>query len=795
MANSAWANIPQEFARSGVWAVSTLAQTYDDAGNPILRGGKPVIDKAPRHPKTGLMVDMNQPETWATFEECAASGYPAIGRLLQFGDGFTVIDLDAPPDGLDASDVEKIRNFHTEAWNAFPSYTELSQSGTGYHIVIKGGLNGGYRQPGFEVYGHQRYMITTGDVVRGVPIAEYQTELDELAKYMAGLRVDYELGDDVDDARTPDEIIDLASRAKNGEKFKSLFYNPPAEGDDWSLLDAALVQMIAFWTKSHRLGVETFARSALWRGDGSLVKKRGYESPSKYVHDYLLNRTFARAWNLRARDEAQEAKMAAQGEEIAKVYLDKFNQDRAPEEVETVDVDPYDYTAPTYEEWNGRKTPWPEKGLLRDVAQYVQDSAAHPVGEVALGSAIVYLSGIVGRQFHTYTGSKLTHYVTLVMGTAKGKDAAATGLHRLTAAVEKVNPFIREFEGPGQVASGQALVKELAERPSCFSILGEFGHTLQKITSPTANMADKETKRVLLDTYTSTRLTRTIYADKDKSAEAKDHPNFCFLGDTTPELYYASIDEDRVAEGFIPRLLELHYDGPRTRFNSGGIGKAPPDSLVQGVAELLHRVAMVEHKNPYWRVGATSEAKAFFERLNNFAAYQINKGNSNHSELWSRNALKVLRGATLAAVCELGPGLPIVELRHMQWAHSVIWPSTEQLLARFKTGEVGSGEVRFESHVVKAVKRYMALTHEKRAGYKVPDAVIGVQHYVPFTYLRQSLRMVVEFKNHRLGVKRAIEEAVADTVQAELLTQLDAKTMESLGLRAPVFMPGPQFPR
>lgn len=790
MANSSWANIPQDFARSGAWAVSTLAQTFDAAGNPVMRGGKPVIDKAPRHPKTGLLLDMTHPETWATFEECAASTYPAIGRLLQFGDGYVGIDLDAIPEEIDPDHRDTIRRFQLTNWETFQSYAERSQSGNGCHILVRADLNGGFRQPGYEVYGHNRYLITTGDVIRDLPIQPYQSDIDQLAEFMASQRVDYGLPEDQDDEQTVEEIIERASRARNGEKFKSLFYTDPADGDDWSGLDAALAQMIVFYTWNHRLAVEVFARSALWRGDGSLNKKRGYESPSKYVHDYLLGRTLARAWSLRKRDEEEDVRRYE--ENLQRINLQKQMN---PEPEPTPGDDPYDYAAPTYEDWTGPKVSWPESGLIQEVAQYCYESASHPVGEFALAAAVAFLAGVAGRNFHTYTGSKLTHYVVTVAGTGRGKDSGPTSIRRLVNEVSTTLPAIAFYEGPALIASGQALAKSMPDHPSAFSFIGEFGLTLQRITNPNANMADKQTRIMLLDLYSSSRLGKSIHSDKDKNSEAVDYPNFSFLGDTTPSTYYAAMDADRVAEGLAPRLLEIVYSGPRVRLNPF-IGTPPKRELVEKVAELVRRVEMLKYNTePYYRVPASTEAKRILDRLGNYADYQINHSeDAAAAELWNRAAMKVLRLATLMAVCDLGD-FPMVQTHHVEWAKSVIWPSTAQLLLRFKSGDVGEGEITFESHVVKAVRRYVAMDEKTRLGYKVPTSLACEPQHIPFTYLRRALRLVAEFKKHRNGAARAIQDAVADAVRGEVLLKVPDAILEGRGLRGgEVYMLGPQFP-
>ena len=67
------------------------------------------------------------------------------------------------------------------------SYTEVSPSGTGLHIIIEGRLPGGGRKDSkqdIEVYDRDRYFCVTGHKFDGMP-ADPQPRQDELEKFYA----------------------------------------------------------------------------------------------------------------------------------------------------------------------------------------------------------------------------------------------------------------------------------------------------------------------------------------------------------------------------------------------------------------------------------------------------------------------------------------------------------------------------------------------------------------------------------------------------------------------------------
>src|SRR5215204_7257521 len=102
--------------------------------------------------------------TWRPFEEAVraleSGRYDGIGFVFSSGDPFAGIDLD------------KCRNPETgelEEWaekivEDFGGYTEVSQSGTGVHIIIKGKAPNKKRGK-VEAYSSERFFAMTGRVL------------------------------------------------------------------------------------------------------------------------------------------------------------------------------------------------------------------------------------------------------------------------------------------------------------------------------------------------------------------------------------------------------------------------------------------------------------------------------------------------------------------------------------------------------------------------------------------------------------------------------------------------------
>lgn len=225
-------NIPQELRQLPQWVCARA-------------------DKAPLDPKTGKLADPTDPATWATFEiACAYADRFGlrVGFVLSADDPFCIIDLDDKPE-KPATEEQKVR--HQQILEAFHSYTERSSGGRGFHIVVRGGVPSGVHRDSVEVYSSGRYMICTGDVARPLPIAHRQDLLDSMYEQMQPAP-QVEL-DDREEVQSDDDLVAMAGRAANGDKFNALC------AGEWEALgypsaseaDHALLAMLAFYSQSN----------------------------------------------------------------------------------------------------------------------------------------------------------------------------------------------------------------------------------------------------------------------------------------------------------------------------------------------------------------------------------------------------------------------------------------------------------------------------------------------------------------------------------------------------------------
>jgi primase-polymerase (primpol)-like protein len=142
-------NIPDEMRQRPQWLVWKLEE----------RDGKPT--KVPYIAGGVGRASSTDSLTWRSFEEAAQAlgtgRYNGVGFVFSSGDPFAGIDLD------DCRDPEtgEIKEWAEKIIEAFGGYAEVSQSGTGVHIIVRGkGPN--KKRKRVEAYSSGRYFAMTG---------------------------------------------------------------------------------------------------------------------------------------------------------------------------------------------------------------------------------------------------------------------------------------------------------------------------------------------------------------------------------------------------------------------------------------------------------------------------------------------------------------------------------------------------------------------------------------------------------------------------------------------------------
>lgn len=125
----------------------------------------------------GFPASVSNPKTWDTYKSCEDSVCPGKADYVGFvfaNNGIVGIDIDKGfENGL-------MTPLCADIMNACQSYTEISRSGRGVHIFVKGDLPfaGRNNRKGTEIYKSGRFFIMTGNVLLFEKIMENQSAID-----------------------------------------------------------------------------------------------------------------------------------------------------------------------------------------------------------------------------------------------------------------------------------------------------------------------------------------------------------------------------------------------------------------------------------------------------------------------------------------------------------------------------------------------------------------------------------------------------------------------------------------
>lgn len=266
------------------------------------RPGEDHKRKVPINAMDGQPAKSNDPTTWCDFDTACLGkerfGLDGIGFMFS-GDGIFGIDIDHCYD----PETQELDPAAAEIIETVQSYTELSPSGTGIHILCKGVLPEGRKRRGaVEMYSTLRYFTVTGnqfgleypfsDCTERVSVMhrKYLGEEETAAgAQKAALPMPTGRGTNAD--MSVDAILRRMFDSKHGQKLQDL-YNGSWErygiGDgSQSSADQAFCNTLAFWCRCDAALMDAiFRRSGLYRQKWD--KRRGAKTYGQITIDRAI---------------------------------------------------------------------------------------------------------------------------------------------------------------------------------------------------------------------------------------------------------------------------------------------------------------------------------------------------------------------------------------------------------------------------------------------------------------------------------------------------------------------------
>ena len=358
-----WDNIPAELKKLRHWVLwkTVWNEKYQR------------WTKIPLRADSGLPAEADNQTTWASFEnakdafEKGRGQAEGIGFVFARASDITGIDLDSCRD-KSTGEVDK---WAQVILDRLASYTEISPSGTGLHVLVKasegipktgadGGRNKKLKGDGYgpdaaiEMYSNKHYFTVTGNVLDGYPRTVESRQDELLALYSEVWPTTHQTTRKAQDGQqdkptgevkrsttTPagglsDKavIARMLGSAQADEIEKLLHGDTTGHGGDDSAADLALCNHLAFWTGKNPQQMDRIFRSSeLMRPKWD--ERRGSTTYGEMTISEAIRGTTEVYQPERTEDTACDTKKPEKGKKgrpstitrIAWLLADQFSQD------------------------------------------------------------------------------------------------------------------------------------------------------------------------------------------------------------------------------------------------------------------------------------------------------------------------------------------------------------------------------------------------------------------------------------------------------------------------------------
>ena len=737
-----------EILPDGRWLVSGSDKV------PMTYAVAPVGDIVP-----ASITDLNAPMPYDAALAVAYYYDIDIGYVLN-NDGIVCVDIDVKnskneddatmwtPDEVKAVQKDICRRF-AEAG----AYIERSRSGQGYHIWIKCAqsllsfLNRRSKKYGIEIYADKRYIVCTGQRLTGndelidgsmlvwetLGMLDMQTrETSTVAPApgqnvvtgapsagAAGIHTGLPAVVTADGVLTDMQLIETGLSASNGDKFRALCRGEWRElgYPSQSEADLSLMSMLAFYSRDDEQCIRVFQMTEL--GKREKAQRTDYLSRtlrSIRRRQYRENQAIeiAMAVPSLVAETVDSVEAATADPETVPEAADEdtaaLAEVRALTGVTAADERPVDRItgaadASLLDELDDC---WMAPGRMGRLVNWILSASYLPVYEIAESAAIGLAAGICGRAWNI-PGSGLNMYILLVAKSAIGKEALHTSISKIQTAVMKHNPGIANFISFDEHASGQGLLRAVAERPSHVAVMGEFGRRLKAIT--TRDDGPLATYRTYLtNLYQKSAQGSTAgglrYSDNERNVTINGAVAFSLVGETTPGTFYESQDSTVMEDGFMSRFLTISYEGDRPVKNDNMSNDLTPE-LLEYITQLSIHAAKLNSINQVCMVEFDDKAGALIQAFDDKCAEEIRKtDDESYRQAWNRAALKAKRLSALCAVME-NYVTPKTTLEMVKWSIGLVQKDIDNFMNKLRNGDIGSDDSARDAGVMSVIREFL----------------------------------------------------------------------------------------
>ena len=530
-------NVPWELAELDRWVV----WRYEVKGN-----GKPA--KVPYNAKTGNRASVSNPEDWCSFvdavEASRDSHYSGLGIVFVAEDSVCGVDIDhcRNENGILTPEAVNIVR-------AIGSYAEVSPSGNGIKIFCRGrvDLETGRRckiddRQNLELYTSGRYFTFTG---QGLP--NISTNLSDASDALENIVSKYL------DTKQPQPAKRAGKRPINAVQRAERYAEtmaPAVSGEDG--------HGRTFHVCCKLLNGFDLTETELW----PILDKWNTRCDPPWTTKELEHKV------------AEAVKVGTQ-EQRGYMYADDLQT------IETGVAEFHQWYTSDDKHWLEKHT-FPEHlipttGLLRQICDYINAHSYRTQPVLAMSAAISLVALAVARrvcdEMQTYTNL----YIVNLAGTGEGKSTPQNAIKDI---IGKVNVELLERIGE-EATSDTAIEYDLARHSSMLYLKDEYGSEwrgqskapwLHSVNSLLMKLWERAGNYHKTKTKSDERKTRIL-----------SQPNCSLSGWATPRMFWPTVTDDNLTDGFLARILLFDMTDMPSELNEQQAFVDIPEELVDQV--------------------------------------------------------------------------------------------------------------------------------------------------------------------------------------------------------------------
>ena len=339
--------------------------------------------------------------------------------------------------------------------------------------------------------------------------------------------------------------------------------------------------------------------------------------------------------------------------------------------------------------------PWPEAlealpGPAMAVAQYIYAQSFRKSWPIAISSTLAMISICTMNkyEFAKYR-TALNIYLLVVAQTGAGKESGRSGIMALADDLGVVDML------KDDVASGQAMLKTLAEDPRLLFMPDEFGMYLQAAAGNHGSVHIKGIMKELMSMFGKARTYHSgkVYADSKLNIPKITKPFVSLYGSTTKVELVKALTMDHVDSGFLNRFLMVEIDGLPDRSSPE---MDIPDDVLASLRNLGNTLPSVPGEAI--KVGISAGAERILATLETKQDVEQRR-NLPTANMWARISEQAIRVAANLAVMA-NPAHPEITTATMEWSRAFCMWCLRRML---QIVDSDIAESPFEAHLNKVL--------------------------------------------------------------------------------------------